>query len=197
MGPRIIIIIVVGERELRNIFRVNERHADCTQRTSPVFFSYSTGCSICKMKTVDSQPRSSLAPGLAPSLAPRLVPSLSTSPLDTVLFFFQTRYFPANGDATLNAFHPRFTQSFSRHRGIGAAHGAPVQITAAVHRHADRCLKNQSIPVEADGSLSRCIRYQTPLDAANTAGNRTAVFCSAWEYNLTSSGQSIVSQWNL
>ncbi|XP_064479507.1 solute carrier family 22 member 7-like [Ornithodoros turicata] len=48
--------------------------------------------------------------------------------------------------------------------------------------------KNVGIPLEADGSYSRCRIYNDPLSA-----NRTPVSCTAWEYERT----SIVSTWDL
>ncbi|CAN8000464.1 unnamed protein product, partial [Ixodes hexagonus] len=57
--------------------------------------------------------------------------------------------------------------------------------------------KNQSIPVEADGSFSSCTRYEPPTESRNVTGNRSVVLCDAWDYNLTTAGQSIVSEWNL
>ncbi|XP_029842414.2 solute carrier family 22 member 6-B-like [Ixodes scapularis] len=57
--------------------------------------------------------------------------------------------------------------------------------------------KNQSIPVEPDGTFSKCTRYEPPLDAGNATENRTVVFCDEWDYALATTGKSIVSEWNL
>ncbi|KAG0428118.1 hypothetical protein HPB47_024873 [Ixodes persulcatus] len=57
--------------------------------------------------------------------------------------------------------------------------------------------KNQSIPVEADGTFSKCTRYEPLLNAGNATENRTVVFCDEWDYDLATAGKSIVSEWNL
>ncbi|XP_040065784.2 solute carrier family 22 member 7-like [Ixodes scapularis] len=57
--------------------------------------------------------------------------------------------------------------------------------------------KNQSIPVEPDGTFSKCTRYEPPLDAGNATENRTVVFCDEWDYALATTGKSIISEWNL
>ncbi|CAN7945729.1 unnamed protein product, partial [Ixodes pacificus] len=57
--------------------------------------------------------------------------------------------------------------------------------------------KNQSIPVEPDGTFSKCTRYEPPLDVGNATENRTVVFCDEWDYALATTGKSIVSEWNL
>ncbi|XP_040071754.2 solute carrier family 22 member 6-B-like [Ixodes scapularis] len=57
--------------------------------------------------------------------------------------------------------------------------------------------KNQSIPVEPDGTFSKCTRYEPLLDAGNATENRTVVFCNEWDYDLATAGKSIVSEWNL
>ncbi|XP_064476738.1 organic anion transporter 3-like [Ornithodoros turicata] len=51
--------------------------------------------------------------------------------------------------------------------------------------------KNVGIPIEHDGSYSRCKVYDRPLDYAN----RTEVPCTAWEYETTQ--RTIISTWDL
>ncbi|KAG0444402.1 hypothetical protein HPB47_013833 [Ixodes persulcatus] len=57
--------------------------------------------------------------------------------------------------------------------------------------------KNQSIPVEPDGTFSKCTRYEPLLDAGNATENRTVVFCDEWDYDLATAEKSIVNEWNL
>ncbi|KAG0414514.1 hypothetical protein HPB47_008331 [Ixodes persulcatus] len=57
--------------------------------------------------------------------------------------------------------------------------------------------KNQSIPVAPDGTFSKCTRYEPLLEAGNATENRTVVFCDEWDYDLLTTGQYIVSEWNL
>ncbi|XP_040065779.2 solute carrier family 22 member 5-like [Ixodes scapularis] len=57
--------------------------------------------------------------------------------------------------------------------------------------------KNQSIPVEPDGTFSKCTRYEPLVNAGNATENRTVVFCDEWNYDLATAGKSIVSEWNL
>lgn len=54
--------------------------------------------------------------------------------------------------------------------------------------------KNATIPREPDGSLSRCMRYDSAPD--NTS-NQIMVPCNAWDYDFKPRGRTIVSEWNL
>ncbi|KAH6927094.1 hypothetical protein HPB50_026760 [Hyalomma asiaticum] len=58
--------------------------------------------------------------------------------------------------------------------------------------------KNTSIPVEKDGSYSRCFRYEPPFGAYERGANLSSTIpCDAgWDYG-TSIHSSIVSQWDL
>lgn len=58
--------------------------------------------------------------------------------------------------------------------------------------------KNVAIPVEPDGSLSRCFVYDPPMPKASAVDDsRRIVSCSEWEYATQFRNRSIVSEWNL
>ncbi|KAH6935142.1 hypothetical protein HPB50_003534 [Hyalomma asiaticum] len=61
--------------------------------------------------------------------------------------------------------------------------------------HAD-AWKNMSIPVEADGSFSKCTVYDPPVEDI-PAANRSAVPCQKWDYAIANRGDSIVSRFGL
>nr|XP_050033688.1 solute carrier family 22 member 7-like [Dermacentor andersoni] len=56
--------------------------------------------------------------------------------------------------------------------------------------------KNMSIPVEADGSFSKCTVYE-PAVADTPAANRSAAPCHRWDYDIANRGDSIVSRFGL
>ncbi|XP_075546888.1 carcinine transporter-like [Dermacentor variabilis] len=56
--------------------------------------------------------------------------------------------------------------------------------------------KNMSIPVEADGSFSKCTVYD-PAVTDSPAANRSAAPCHRWEYDIANRGDSIVSRFGL
>ncbi|KAH7953531.1 hypothetical protein HPB49_009630 [Dermacentor silvarum] len=56
--------------------------------------------------------------------------------------------------------------------------------------------KNISIPVESDGSFSKCTVYETAV-ADNPAANRSAAPCHGWDYDIANRGDSIISRFGL
>ncbi|KAH7956927.1 hypothetical protein HPB52_013564 [Rhipicephalus sanguineus] len=54
--------------------------------------------------------------------------------------------------------------------------------------------KNLSVPIEADGSYSRCTMYNPPVPEED---NRTAVPCHEWSYDIANKADSIVSRFDL
>ncbi|KAL3243768.1 hypothetical protein MRX96_019718 [Rhipicephalus microplus] len=56
--------------------------------------------------------------------------------------------------------------------------------------------KNLSVPVEADGSYSRCTMYDPPVPVGEEE-NRTAVPCHEWGYDIVNKADSIVSRFDL
>ncbi|XP_065292292.1 solute carrier family 22 member 7-like isoform X2 [Dermacentor albipictus] len=56
--------------------------------------------------------------------------------------------------------------------------------------------KNMSIPVEADGSFSKCTVYD-PAVTDFPATNRSAAPCHRWDYDIANRGDSIVSRFGL
>ncbi|KAK8784876.1 hypothetical protein V5799_008760 [Amblyomma americanum] len=56
--------------------------------------------------------------------------------------------------------------------------------------------KNMSIPVEADGTFSKCTMYD-PGVADNPEANRSTVPCHGWDYNITDKFESITSRYDL
>ncbi|XP_065287741.1 organic cation transporter protein-like isoform X1 [Dermacentor albipictus] len=56
--------------------------------------------------------------------------------------------------------------------------------------------RNQSIPVEVDGSFSACTVYDPPAQDEHLA-NRSIVNCHEWDYDIRDRTGSIVSQFNL
>ncbi|CAN8000466.1 unnamed protein product, partial [Ixodes hexagonus] len=119
-----------------------------------------------------------------------------TSPLDTAIVFGHGRFQRlVMVCATLSIF-----VSLSHSLGIMVLARPVDHWCKPPHHLADTPAEvwmNQSVPVEADGSYSRCTRYEPPRESGNLTGNRFVVFCEAWDYNLTNGGESIVSQWNL
>ncbi|KAK8774780.1 solute carrier family 22 member 7-like [Amblyomma americanum] len=58
--------------------------------------------------------------------------------------------------------------------------------------------KNVAIPIEADGSVSRCTIYDPPLPLPEHAEeDRHAIRCHRWDYDIRDVSDSIVSRWNL
>ncbi|XP_050035582.1 carcinine transporter-like [Dermacentor andersoni] len=56
--------------------------------------------------------------------------------------------------------------------------------------------KNMSIPVEADGSFSKCTVYD-PVVADTPAANRSTAPCQSWDYDIANRADSIVSRFGL
>ncbi|KAH7968843.1 beta-alanine transporter [Rhipicephalus sanguineus] len=56
--------------------------------------------------------------------------------------------------------------------------------------------KNMSIPLEDDGSFSKCSMYDPPI-ADVPAHNRSTVPCQGWDYDIPNRGDSIVSRFGL
>ncbi|XP_070390925.1 organic anion transporter 3-like [Dermacentor albipictus] len=56
--------------------------------------------------------------------------------------------------------------------------------------------KNMSIPVEADGSFSKCTVYD-PVVADTHAANRSTAACQSWDYDIANRADSIVSRFGL
>ncbi|KAK8784874.1 hypothetical protein V5799_008758 [Amblyomma americanum] len=56
--------------------------------------------------------------------------------------------------------------------------------------------KNMSIPVEADGTFSKCTMYD-PGVTDNPEANRPTVPCQSWDYNLTNKFESLTSRYDL
>ncbi|KAK8784875.1 hypothetical protein V5799_008759 [Amblyomma americanum] len=56
--------------------------------------------------------------------------------------------------------------------------------------------KNMSIPVEADGTFSKCTMYD-PGVADYTGANRSVVRCHGWDYEIENRGDSVISRFNL
>ncbi|KAL1469862.1 hypothetical protein MTO96_040821 [Rhipicephalus appendiculatus] len=56
--------------------------------------------------------------------------------------------------------------------------------------------KNLSVPIEADGSYSRCTMYDPPVPVGEEE-NRTAVPCHWWDYDIANKVDSIVSRFDL
>ncbi|XP_077507932.1 organic anion transporter 3-like isoform X2 [Amblyomma americanum] len=57
--------------------------------------------------------------------------------------------------------------------------------------------KNVAIPVEPDGSLSRCDVYDPPMPASGGDDTRRVVSCTEWEYATKFRNRSIVSEWDM
>ncbi|KAH7956928.1 hypothetical protein HPB52_013565 [Rhipicephalus sanguineus] len=56
--------------------------------------------------------------------------------------------------------------------------------------------KNLSVPIEADGSYSRCTMYDPPVPVSE-GENRTAVPCHEWSYDIANKADSVVSRFDL
>ncbi|XP_077508665.1 organic anion transporter 3-like [Amblyomma americanum] len=57
--------------------------------------------------------------------------------------------------------------------------------------------KNMAIPVEPDGSLSRCDVYDPPMPASGGDDTQRVVSCTEWEYATKFRNRSIVSEWDM
>ncbi|KAL1418978.1 hypothetical protein MTO96_025523 [Rhipicephalus appendiculatus] len=56
--------------------------------------------------------------------------------------------------------------------------------------------KNLSVPIETDGSYSRCTMYDPPVPVGEEE-NRTTVLCHWWDYDIANKADSIVSRFDL
>ncbi|KAH9372598.1 hypothetical protein HPB48_019117 [Haemaphysalis longicornis] len=52
---------------------------------------------------------------------------------------------------------------------------------------------NSAIPLESDGSLSRCFRFEHPDEPNNT----NTIPCEEWEFEEELASSTIISEWNL
>ncbi|CAN7949966.1 unnamed protein product, partial [Ixodes pacificus] len=56
--------------------------------------------------------------------------------------------------------------------------------------------KTASIPIEEDGSFSQCTMYD-PQSLPKNDSIKKIISCTAWSFNLTEHGETIVSEWSL